>query len=576
MPHGSCCVEIPSPNLTERSPNGPFTDLAQRLLETFGVPFYLFSSEGDLLYHHPEWPPPPSNWGKRVAQQAESANTQPPQEPKLLVYEKPLLVLGMEINTDRESPILAVGVFSTSRLVPTWILKRRLLRHGFRDYAQILCERLLSQPAWSKDTILRTARLFLAHNRLLADKHSKEKECQALAAELAGTYEEISLLHRLTQNLRISQTDEELASLALEGMLETVPAEGLAILLLPPETPGGHEKGFLQAEGSFFTRGNCPVEASQLLELAAELKVAESTRPIVCNRRITQQPAWRYPEIRELIMAPLIGGKECFGFLAVFNHSQGKEFGTVEASLVGSIAAILGSHSSNLLLYRQQEESLAGIIRALTAAIDAKDAYTCGHSDRVARVAVRLAQELGVEPRLLHTIYLAGLLHDIGKIGTSEAILRKPGKLTDEEYEHIKQHPRIGYRILMDLKHLSGVLPAVLHHHERWDGGGYPAGLAGEEIPLAARIIAVADAFDAMGSNRAYRSRLPDEKIDAILREGAGKQWDPAVIEAFFRIRDELDAIVQEERSAREEQQFFLPTTSTVNGAIPAAVLAAT
>jgi putative nucleotidyltransferase with HDIG domain len=576
MLQGSVPVEAPISTQLKAPPNRLLTELAHRLHDTFGVPFYLFDTDGTPLFVEIDWPPPPGNWGRRLARQVGSSYN-PSGDPQLLVHENPLVVLGLTLSGENHGTILAVGLFLTSRLAPSWIIRRRLLRQGFGEGAQILAERLLAQPAWPKDALLRTAGLFLAHHRLVAEKKAKEKECQALAAELAGTYEEISLLHRLTQNLRLSQTDEELASLALEWMQEAVPAEGIAILLLSPETIStAIDKRFPHREGAFFTRGNCPLDASQLLGLAAELKVEESSRPIVCNRRITQKPDWRYPDIHELIIAPLVGGKECFGYLAVFNHSQGGEFGTVEASLVGSIAAILGSHSSNLLLYRQQEESLAGIIRALTAAIDAKDAYTCGHSDRVARLAVRLAQELGVDSRMLHTIYLAGLLHDIGKIGTSEAILRKPGKLSPEEYEHIKQHVRIGYRILMDLKHLSGVLPAVLHHHERWDGGGYPAGLAGEEIPLAARIIAVADAFDAMGSNRAYRSRLPDEKIDAILREGAGKQWDPAVIEAFFRIRDELDVLVQEERSAREEQQFFLPTASTVHGAIPAAVLALT
>ena len=156
------------------------------------------------------------------------------------------------------------------------------------------------------------------------------------------------------------------------------------------------------------------------------------------------------------------------------NHVEGDEFGTVEASLLNSVAAILGIHSGNIELYRQQSELLAGVVRALTSAIDAKDPYTCGHSDRVARVAVRLAQELGCDASTLNTIYLSGLLHDIGKIGIDDSVLRKPGKLTDAEYEHIKRHVEIGHQILRDLKKLDDVLPVVLHHHESWDGAGYP------------------------------------------------------------------------------------------------------
>ena len=231
-------------------------------------------------------------------------------------------------------------------------------------------------------------------------------------------------------------------------------------------------------------------------------------------------------------------GENCFGWLVAFNHSRGGEFGTVEASLLSSVGAILGIHSGNSELYQQQREFFAGVVRALTSAIDAKDPYTCGHSDRVARVAVRLAEELGCNRKQVDTIYLSGLLHDIGKIGIDDNVLRKPGKLTEAEYEHIKTHAEIGYKILKDIKQLDDVLPVVLHHHEQWDGKGYPHGLAGDAIPQLARIVAVADAFDAMGSDRPYRKGMPDEKLDAILRDGAGKQWDAAVVEAFFRARD--------------------------------------
>src|SRR5262249_40419732 len=154
--------------------------------------------------------------------------------------------------------------------------------------------------------------------------------------------------------------------------------------------------------------------------------------------------------------------------------------------------------------------------------------------------SVKLAEQMGCDSKQLETLYLSGLLHDIGKIGIDDQVLRKPGRLTSAEYEHIKLHAEIGYRILKDLKQLDQVLPAVRHHHEAWDGTGYPMALAGEEIPLYARIVAVADSFDAMSSDRPYRKGMPDEKLDSILQEGAGSQWDPRVIEAFFAARDEI------------------------------------
>jgi HD-GYP domain-containing protein (c-di-GMP phosphodiesterase class II) len=155
---------------------------------------------------------------------------------------------------------------------------------------------------------------------------------------------------------------------------------------------------------------------------------------------------------------------------------------------------------------------------------------------------------MGCNPDDLNTIYLSGLLHDIGKIGISDAVLQKPGPLTEDELEHIKTHPALGHKILNGIKQLDKVLPVVLHHHEAWDGSGYPHGLQLEESPLLARIVAVADSIDAMSSDRPYRKGIPDEKLDIILREGAGSQWDPQVINAAFQVRDELRRIGQAER----------------------------
>ena len=151
-----------------------------------------------------------------------------------------------------------------------------------------------------------------------------------------------------------------------------------------------------------------------------------------------------------------------------------------------------------------------------------------------------LAQELGLEEGQLQTIYLAGLLHDIGKIGIDDRVLKKPGELTSEEYEHIKLHPEMGYEILKEVRQLDKVLPAVLHHHEAWNGRGYPHGLKKTETPQLARIMAVADAYDAMSSDRSYRKGMSDQRLDAVLRDGAGSQWDPEVIDAFFRIREDI------------------------------------
>ena len=186
-----------------------------------------------------------------------------------------------------------------------------------------------------------------------------------------------------------------------------------------------------------------------------------------------------------------------------------------------------------------------GLTRALTSAIDAKDPYTYGHSERVARIAVELAREMGLADDEIGDVYLAGLMHDIGKIGVRDEILGKKEKLTAQEMEHIQQHPTIGYRILADLRCIAYILGGVLHHHERFDGRGYPAGLKGEGIPFLARIIAVADSFDAMNTNRPYRTALSRGRILEILSEGAGTQWDKKVVETLLRCQEKLYAVRQ-------------------------------
>ena len=210
-----------------------------------------------------------------------------------------------------------------------------------------------------------------------------------------------------------------------------------------------------------------------------------------------------------------------------------------------SVASLIGTQRSNARSYLDIKELLFGVIRALTAAIDAKDPYTSGHSERVARIAVRISQELGMTPHDQGDLYLMGLLHDVGKIGVDDGVLKKPGKLTDEEYAHIQEHVRIGVHILSDLKKLHHLLPGVAYHHERLDGSGYPAGLRGEAIPLPARILAAADSFDAMSSSRPYRRRMSAPQIDDEFRKGAGRQWDARVVEALFSCREEIDRIRQ-------------------------------
>lgn len=184
----------------------------------------------------------------------------------------------------------------------------------------------------------------------------------------------------------------------------------------------------------------------------------------------------------------------------------------------------------------EREEMLEETLDLVSRFVDAKDPYTNGHSERVSRYAMKLAEKLGLSERDARYAYYAGILHDVGKSYVPDEILKKPGRLNDEEYERIKSHTVFGGEMLRSIRSVPGVGDGALYHHERYDGRGYPTGLAGENIPLLARLICVADAFDAMNSTRCYRSNLTKEKILSELEDNKGKQFDPAIAEAMIEL----------------------------------------
>jgi putative nucleotidyltransferase with HDIG domain len=191
------------------------------------------------------------------------------------------------------------------------------------------------------------------------------------------------------------------------------------------------------------------------------------------------------------------------------------------------------------------EETTFASMEALARAIDARDASTFGHSARVAAISVEIADAMQLTAKDREALRRAALLHDIGKIGVEDKVLRKPSPLTEAEAHDMREHPRIGYDMLKGLRFLQPSLPGVLYHHERWDGGGYPTGLAGTAIPLPVRILAVADVFDAMTSDRPYREGLSFEAATAAIRIEAGLQFDPDVVTAFLARRPEIEALVR-------------------------------
>jgi HD-GYP domain-containing protein (c-di-GMP phosphodiesterase class II) len=230
-------------------------------------------------------------------------------------------------------------------------------------------------------------------------------------------------------------------------------------------------------------------------------------------------------------------------WLAALSFNPGRVFDPTDVKVMLLARRMLLTHRQQAQAHEKLRDSLFGLVRCLTAAIDAKDPHTGGHSERVARIAVRLGREMCLGPAVLSDLYLAGLLHDIGKIGIRDSVLQKAGELTAEERLHIQEHVLIGDRLVSVVQPLLHLRTGVRNHHERWDGRGYPDGLAGEDIPLEARILAVADACDAMMSERPYRAALAPARIDEVMTRGAASQWDPTVVGHFLACRRELYAI---------------------------------
>ncbi len=236
-------------------------------------------------------------------------------------------------------------------------------------------------------------------------------------------------------------------------------------------------------------------------------------------------------EIDNLVALPVYIHDEFDGVLVCANREGG--FDDFEDDVLLSLGDHAGAVLGNSRLRGELRSAYLGTIRSLADAIEAKDPSVRTHSEEVARYVAAVAARLELEPRRREELLFASLLHDVGKIGISERILLKPGRLTSDEFNVIKLHPRIGHRIVAGIPALAPVAPAILHHHERYDGSGYPAGLEGERIPLEARIIGVADSFSAMIADRPYSPGRSPEESCCELERCAGTQFDPAVVEVF-------------------------------------------
>ncbi len=400
-----------------------------------------------------------------------------------------------------------------------------------------------------------------------ATQSENEEMLDHYATRLSASFEELCFLRRLSKHVDFCVADRppsEVALAILPEMRQLIEVEALCMMQATRD----------EATGRFRPRrisgivGQLPIDEKLCCQVIDQL--GNSNRRVLVKNYCGELGRGEVargefvPEgLKSLVVAPVEKDGVLFGWLVGVNkqangpvtssplNSLGHdEIGSMEATLLEASALMLGSHANNHRLFQDLEQLIVGITHTLVGSIEARDAYTSGHSDRVAMMGRCLANKLGLSRDECQDIFLCGLLHDIGKIGIPDHILQKPGRLTDEEFAAIKTHPEIGARLLRGLRPLEKLLPGVLHHHESVDGTGYPHGLKGDEIPLMARILAVADAFDAMTSDRPYRNGMPLAKAESILREGRGTQWDSDVVDAFFAAQVDLERICQHYKRA--------------------------
>lgn len=308
----------------------------------------------------------------------------------------------------------------------------------------------------------------------------------------------------------------------------------------------------------FYLSGTPAAEVGDVVRVSGELANASHEKPGA--QILASVPGLSNASNPQILLHPILRGAGPGGaLLAGQKHGSDEAISSWDIQLFEAAAGFIATYLENVALFEEQRRLFLGTLQALTAAIDAKDRYTRGHSERVAHVSSLIAREIGMTEDEVERIRIAGLVHDVGKIGVPESVLTKQGRLSDAEFDAIKRHPQIGYGILQDIPPLQDVLPGVLHHHERWDGGGYPSGLSGEHIPLQARIIAVADTFDAMSSTRSYRPAMPRAKVLAEMQRCAGSQFDPALVPAFLRLNLSHFDLLVAKHAASEVAPVALP-----------------
>jgi len=355
--------------------------------------------------------------------------------------------------------------------------------------------------------------------------------------EVLEEKDNLKILLEAGQIINSSLNIDEVLKLVMDKVIEILRAERGFIMLIDEKTSDLVLKTARNMDKQTIDSEEFSISLSTIRSVAETGKTVLSTNTSM-DPQLKRRASIFLHSIRSILCIPLKFRDRIMGVVYVDNRVNQGHFSDKHRVLLEGLANQAAIAIENARLYEQLEKNYLDVIRALANAIEAKNPYTRGHSDRVTKFAVQTAKAMKLSLNEIKEIEMAGILHDVGKIGIGEDVLNKPGHLNKEEFEIMKRHPEIGYGIIGAIKNLPKVVKdSVLYHQEKYDGTGYPQGLKGEEIPLYARIIAVCDAFDAMTSDRVYRKSLGVEVATQELKKCSGKQFDPDIIDVFIECK---------------------------------------
>lgn len=346
-----------------------------------------------------------------------------------------------------------------------------------------------------------------------------QRENESMAEEVLRNYEQLSVIFDFAQQAAQRTRAAQIESQLLQKLHEQLQVDHLHVW------DGTSLEHYSVVRSSAFMPDEVPEE--ELLALCEE-----STG--------TGQVTVRSAGGQRILIAPLPGPDGAVRRLLAGRAPGRGDFTSVDVRMAESLIAFAGSLLASADLHARLRTMSIETTRALVAAIEKKDRYTSGHSERVCRLSSMIGAALALSHEQLELLEWSALLHDVGKIGVPEELLNKPGALTDAEFAMIRRHPEMGCEILRPIHSFSGILDGVLHHHENHDGSGYPAGLAGDAIPQFARIIHVADVFDALSSTRSYRRAFTVDNALGIIRAESGTKLDPIIADTFLRVIEEF------------------------------------